>query len=61
MTATSVIEGEYAIKKGIHVTLSPQNIVDCINILGTGCDAGSYENNVENALRWVYFHGIYTE
>ncbi|CAD8204086.1 unnamed protein product [Paramecium octaurelia] len=61
MAATNVIEAAYAIDKGIKVTLSAQNVMDCANFWG-GCDASLADfSDPKNAYGHARTQGILTE
>ncbi|CAD8156868.1 unnamed protein product [Paramecium pentaurelia] len=60
MSATSVVEAKYAIDKGISITLSAQQVVDC-QWLNDGCDPNDGRNSALMALRYIRLYGLYNE
>ncbi|CAD8044979.1 unnamed protein product [Paramecium primaurelia] len=60
ISATSLTEAEYAALKGISVTLSAQQIMDC-HYMKDGCDPNFDRNTVWEALGYMMQHGLYNE
>ncbi|CAD8045240.1 unnamed protein product [Paramecium primaurelia] len=58
MAAVSVVEAAYAIEKGISLTLSAQQIMDC-NYMFTGCDPNFDRNTAYEALLYIRQYGLY--
>ncbi|CAD8201479.1 unnamed protein product [Paramecium pentaurelia] len=63
MRKHSVIEAEFAIKKGINVTLSAQNLMDCRfgGVGGGACDDSWEFHETTSAYMYARDQGILTE
>lgn len=57
-SVTGCLEGQYFLKTGKLISLSPQNLVDCTNTHGRGKCFGRSRHD---ALDWIKDHGIESE